>query len=226
MFRSDPQAARAVAGSAQARLPAAAHGFSLIELLIVVGILGLLSAVLLPSLFETGEAAKVQQTQVLLQSTLGPCIDEFKGTAGYYPPDNLQPREPDAKVTWKTDNGRNTGSESLLVFLGQTMKFHDSLKAVARVNTDGDQHGANIKAFDTTERMEFADAWGTPIVYFEKTNMDKPQMVVPADDLEPQKVTPKKRADGVVLGRNTYQLLSAGPDRTFGTADDISWPEN
>ena len=221
MFRSDPKAARPAA-----RFPAAARGFSLIELLIVVGILGLLSAVLLPNLFEFGETAKLKQTRALLQVNLGPSIDELKGAGGTYPPDNLQPREPDAKVAWKTDNGRNTGSESLLVFLGQTMKFHEALKAVPLVNTDGDQHGANIKAFDTTERMEFADAWGTPIVYFEKTNMDKAQLVVPADDLEPQKVTPKKRDDGVVLGRNAYQLLSAGPDRTFGTADDISWPEN
>lgn len=207
-------------------LEAPASGFSLIELLIVVGILGLLSAVLLPSLLESGETAKIQQTQTMLQATLAPCIDEFKGSLGYYPPDDLRPREPDAKTNWKADNGRNTGGESLLVFLGQTTKFVSQLQPVARVNTDNDSHGANIKAFDTTDRMEFADAWGTPIVYFEKTNMDKPQMVVPADDLEAVKVVPKKRADNVVLGRNSFQLLSAGPDRTFGTADDISWPDN
>jgi prepilin-type N-terminal cleavage/methylation domain-containing protein len=206
------------------RAPAA--GFSLIELLIVVGILGLLSAVLLPTLLETGETAKIQQTQTLLQATLAPCIEEFKGSLGYYPPDDLRPREPDAKTSWKADNGRNTGGESLLVFLGQTTKFVAQLQPVARVNTDNDTHGANIKAFDTSDRMEFADAWGTPIVYFEKTNMDKPQLVVPGEDLDAVKVVPKKREDNVVLGRNSFQLLSAGPDRTFGTADDISWPDN
>lgn len=205
---------------------APASGFTLIELLIVVGILGLLSAVLLPTLLETGETAKIQQTQTLLQATLAPCIEEFKGSLGYYPPDDLRPREPDAKTNWKADNGRNTGAESLLVFLGQTTKFVAQLQPVVRVNADNDAHGANIKAFDTSDRMEFADAWGTPIVYFEKTNMDKPQLVVPGEDLDAVKVVPKKRADNVVLGRNSFQLLSAGPDRTFGTADDISWPDS
>ena len=216
-----PLARRPLAGCT----PAA--GFSLIELLIVVGILGLLSAVLLPTLLkETGVTAKIQQTRTVLQATLAPCIEEFKGTLGYYPPDDLRPREPDAKTNWKADNGRNTGGESLLVFLGQTMKHRAQLEPVARVNTDSDSHGANIKAFDTNDRTEFADAWGTPIVYFEKTNMDKPQLVVPGEDLDAVKVVPKKREDNVVLGRNSFQLLSAGPDRTFGTPDDISWPDN
>ena len=207
------------------RLPGST-GFTLIELLIVVGILGLLSAVLLPRVFEVSETAKMEATAALLRSPLGSCIQDFYNSHGYYPPDDLRPREPDAKVAWKGDNNRNTGSESLLTFLAQSLKYESQLKGVRRVNTDGDQHGTMQKLFDSSEREEFADAWGTPIVYFEKTNMDKGQMAVVEPDGDAVKVMPRRRADNVVLGRNSYQLLSAGPDRTFGTADDISWPDN
>lgn len=201
-------------------------GFTLIELLIVIGILGLLSSILLPSLFETSETAKASATETLLRSPLGTCIDDFRNTNGYYPPDDLRPREPSAKTNWKTDNGRNTGGESLLAFLGQTLKYESQLRSVTRVNTDNDDHGAVIKAFDSSERSEFADAWGTPIVYFEKSNIDKPQMVVLAPDSDPVKVVAKRRSDNVPHGRNSFQLLSAGPDQTFGTADDLCWPDN
>ena len=46
----------------------------------------------------------------------------------------------------------------------------------------------------------------------------------PADGEQVQ-VKPKRRADNVVYG-NRFQLLSAGRDRTFGTDDDLAWPEN
>lgn len=206
------------------RIPAS--GFTLIELLIVIGILGLLSAILLPQLFETSEQAKATATETLLRAPLGTCIDDFKQTNGYYPPDDLRSREPQAKTNWKTDNGRNTGAESLLVFLGQTLKYESQLRGVARVNTDNDDHGALIKAFDSSERAEFADAWGTPIVYFEKSNIDKPQMVVLAPDTDPVRVVAKRRSDNVPYGRNSFQLLSAGQDQVFGTPDDLSWPDN
>lgn len=201
-------------------------GFTLIELLIVVGILGLLSAILLPRVFEVSETAKAEAVAAQLRSPLGQCVTDFYNSNGYYPPDDLRPRDPNAKVAWKSDNGRNTGSESLLAFLAQTLKYQSQLQGVTRVNTDGDQHGTVQKLFDTSDREEFADAWGTPIVYFEKTNMDKGQMVVADPDGDAVKVMPRRRADNVVLGRNSFQLLSAGPDKTFGTADDISWPDN
>ena len=75
-------------------------------------------------------------------------------------------------------------------------------------------------------RYEVADAWGTPLVYFSKLNMTKPQQVVPGLGEPVVSVKARKRDDGSYFGQRRFQLLSAGADLKFGTDDDIVWPSN
>lgn len=204
------------------------NGFTLIELLIVIGIIGTLAAVLLPRILDTDQAAKQTETEALMLQLSTAC-KKFETKFGYYPSDDLRYLRKGAGPAWKTDNGQNTGIESLLVMVSQSTKGGTNLSGMRdkMTNTDADKHGAPYPLLDDmTERMEIADGWNTPMVYFTKLNMKKSQLVVPAVDEAPVRVKARRREDGSYYGAKRFQILSAGRDLTFGTDDDISFPSN
>ena len=207
---------------------AAARGFTLIELLIVISIIGLLAVVLLPRVVSTTNAAKEDATRALMLRLSVGC-EQFAREHGYYPPDDLKNPETPGKMAWKPDNGQNTGIESLVAFLSQSRRDGADLSDLGEKqlsNTDKDDHGAELPMLNRRkDRCEVADAWGTPLVYFSKSGIDKQQMVaVQEGDTLPAKA--KKRDDGRAFGDGKYQILSAGKDTIFGTDDDLVWPNN
>jgi prepilin-type N-terminal cleavage/methylation domain-containing protein len=201
-------------------------GFTLVELLIVIGIIGLLAVVLLPGILETEGAAKATATQATMLQLKTGC-ETFARKHGYYPPDDLKSPEAQGASAWKPDNGLNTGIESLVVFLSQSRQDGIDLSELSDhfTNTDKDDHGVDLPVLRRRDRIEIADAWGRPFAYFGKFGMDKTQQVaMPEQDALPARA--KKRADGTHLGAGKFQLLSAGKDGIFGTDDDLSWPED
>ncbi|MFN3240533.1 MAG: type II secretion system protein [Planctomycetota bacterium] len=204
------------------------RGFTLIELLIVIAIIGTLAAVLLPRVLDTRGAADQAATEARMLQ-LKNAIEKFERVNGTYPSDDLKYLRANKKPTWKADNGKNTGIESLVVMLSQNKKDGTSLADLgdALINTDEDSHGEALPLLDGMRgRYEVADGWGTPMAYFSKLNIDKPQQVVPAVGEAAVTVKAKKREDGSYYGQRKFQLLSAGPDLDFGTDDDVVWPSN
>jgi len=199
-------------------------GFTLIELLIVIAILATLVTVLMPAILGADDAAKETATETTMMRIEEGC-KRFAQEHGYFPPDDFKSPEAGDKTSWKSDNGQNTGIESFVAFCSQSRRDGMEMGDLKLTNSDKDQHGVDLPMLHTKERMELADAWGTPFAYFGKFGMEKAQSVVSPEDELAMPATAKRRPDGT-FHAGKYQILSAGKDKIFGTPDDLVWPKN
>lgn len=201
-------------------------GFTLIELMIVIAILGLLAGVLLPNILGASDAAGETETEAMFVR----CETAAKSYArkhGYFPPADLKHPERGKQPKWKGDNGQNTGIESFVAFVSLARSGGTDFSDLGDklCNTDGDQHGVEQPLLNRKDRVEIADSWGTPLAYFTKFSMQGETTVTGTDGV-PQTVSARKNERGEPFGAGKWQFLSAGKDRTFGTDDDLCWPRN
>lgn len=207
-------------------------GFTLMELMIVIALIGILVVAFFPSLagaLGRGDEAETKARMLGVKAM----IDAYEKVYGGYPPDDFSTFG-GQEFQLGTDNGKNSGIESLVMHLSQDARgggrLDDHLDWLA--NTDGDKAAQTIPLLGTTEKYEVVDAWGMPFAYFSGTSGSRyegrQRIVAPpvgSTEGREQVALPWKTADGVHLGRRSYQLISAGPDSEFNTPDDIVIPE-
>ena len=196
-------------------------GFSLIELLAVVLIVGLLFAVLLPNLLSSKDAVNSKMTRTWLDQVSAE-VSSYARAKGDFPPSTF-PRKLDPKPS-KT----NMGVESLLIALmpadGSYLAGGDYDDRLG--NTDGDDSKTPHTRFASSEVFELCDHWGNPIVYLHRRDYERGGTYVTyseelAEWIEEKVVAAINPTTGSPYRQDTFQLISAGPDGQFGTADDI-----
>ncbi|MEZ5978142.1 MAG: prepilin-type N-terminal cleavage/methylation domain-containing protein [Planctomycetota bacterium] len=206
-----------------ARITASARaGFTLVELLAVMLILGLLLAILVPNLLTSQEATQINATRSKL-ALLASTIDAYEHEKGSYPPSHY-------RTEWGVaPNELNVGVECLVLSLwSNNWDAGGQISADELQNTDGDRSAGTLSDLGTSELMEFVDPWGQPIAYFESGDYGTDQRYLCLDEnnqITEQIVRARKNERiGRYLAHGKYQLVSAGPDGRFGTDDDVVHP--
>jgi prepilin-type N-terminal cleavage/methylation domain-containing protein len=201
-------------------------GFTLIEMLAVILILGILATILLTQLASTREAAEVSATRAFLIELSG-VIDAYEHERGDYPPSSFASEQ-------GVDNaGTNVGVEALVVALFSrrwNAAGHGDALAERLENVDRDTSGLALTDFGNRNLLELVDAWKNPIAYLHHRDYEtrgRPYLTLVPEtgeeiQTEPRALRQSDERTGLYVNATRYQLLSAGPDGAFGTEDDVT----
>lgn len=210
------------------RRDVASSGFTLVEILVVVAIIGLLAGLILPSLMSAGGKAKITETSFLIEKITA-ALQTYEHDWGDYPPTSL-------KHYGAFTNNINDGIESLVVHLADKSKgtpyFEPEEKHLA--NLDKDDIPASFPVnwyFGDRQAREIMDSWGNPLVYFHNRDYASPK-----SHMRTYKLASGRSRRGFAPGKSkktatyhswsSYQIWSVGPngENENGEGDDIvSW---
>jgi prepilin-type N-terminal cleavage/methylation domain-containing protein len=199
------------------------RGFTLIELLAVLAILGLLMSVAVLGLGKFKDRGYMAQTQATMQQVEN-SITLYTTKFGAPPPDTLAELQPPVR-----GDSVNENCEALYCALhSKTFAEGASFDEKYLCNTDGDSTSTQYHRDGVAFLFEFKDGWDNPIAYFVPRHYGKQFTVrmsnLPKDATETDQVVTAQKSEktGVWAKPDSYQLISAGPDRVFGTADDVT----
>ncbi len=204
-----------------------AKGFTLIEILIVIGILAMLFVALMPMITGAEAQEKISRTK----ATIAAMVEAANGYErqrrfGDYPPDDFRDTSGTLEIT--RGNGTNVGIESFMFFVNRADSQDPAFpKSDDRSigNTDNDNGKPMIAKLERPERVEILDAWGNPFAYFHHRNYTVEQnyrLSEEAGDLDEAEQPVQAWKDGNrYLNLKTFQIFSAGPDGVYNTSDDV-----
>lgn len=206
----------AAATSSAGRPSRRARGFTLLELMIVLVIVGILMAYLLISGGSLFGNARVSEARIRLRA-LAAIVEEFRTAEGRFPDDRLP--------AGAAANDINSGAEALFLALFDPAWSGSRPDQDWLVNTDGDESRKALTILPSRELFEIGDPWHNPIAYFENLHYEQEGTVLAGEeeDYEEQQVHARRHpVTSGWLEPGRFQLVSAGLDGRFGTADDLA----
>lgn len=204
------------------------RGFSFIEILIVMAIIGVLAAGATVAITMWNKRAPIFATEKTLSKTKL-YIDDWKQSFGMYPPSEVTRLHTVAGQGPKAstpENKINAGIESIYQALyWQGFNKDPEWGEDELSNTDEDALKKGINKHQTTDLMEIRDAYGHPLVYFQKDDYDVAfnagGVAYMNGELDEFEARPYKREDGTYYNPGSFQIWSVGADGEPNTDDDI-----
>src|SRR3972149_5437 len=137
-------------------------GFTLIEMLVVIVIIGILTALVMSGIMKAGESSKIQATRAIAKQ-ISAGLDSYQNRFGDYPPTSLEA----FKVILPNDI--NNGIETLVACLatnngGPFYQFDESFL----MNSDGDFQKALLETGKSSlsHSIGSSDPHNTVFIYF------------------------------------------------------------
>jgi prepilin-type N-terminal cleavage/methylation domain-containing protein len=194
-------------------------GFTLLELLAVLVILGILMVILVPRLSKAGEIAEERLTRVFL-TELDAAIGEYEHPFGDYPPSRF------LEEWGAPPNPTNLGAETLVLSVWSPKWTGTTLSPDRLVNLDDERTKKALATFPKPDLVELRDNWDNPIAYFHRRDYGRRDAYVTKDPqtgevIDSTITAARDDVTGLYRNPNRYQLISAGLDGAFGTEDDI-----
>jgi len=198
--------------------PRASRGFTLIEILVVIAIIGLLMSILVVSLGRQAEAGRIAECRARLEQ-IKLLAESYSDRVGDYPPSHL------GVLGVKENNRINEGIEAFVAALKASSYAGRRPEEGWLANTDGDKDDS-LKLVDGSHALlELVDPWDNPIVYIANGDYRDEFVYRFGAGSTSEDITLRAAINpltGAPQQFDSFQLLSAGPDGQPGTDDDIA----
>ena len=172
--------------------------FTILEVIVVIGIIAILASLLFPALFAHLEGARINETKAQLRILEG-ALSQYQREFGDYPP--------------SSGAGDNAGIETMLACLRTTERGGPFVRehVIERWLADTDGDG----------RQELVDPWKTPWIYFHPMHYTAGAVHCRSEEKRFE-VEPVKKGDSF-LNLTHYQLWACGQNKTSesGQGDDV-----
>jgi prepilin-type N-terminal cleavage/methylation domain-containing protein len=204
-----------------------ASGFTLLEILIVVVIIGVLASLVLIGVTYAIKTSKISNTQAMIGTIQG-ALDNYHTRWRDYPPSSLAEYR-----GIRVPNDTNNGVESLVASLSSKQKggiLYQPPSQEMYQNSDEDELPRNPTESYLTEAgayplLEYMDFFGKSLLYMHHKDYARPGAGTTAYKLElggeEKQFKPAKGAGSSWAMPDKFQLYSAGPDGEPGTEDDV-----
>jgi len=195
-------------------------GFSLVELLVVVSIIGILAVIVVPNVQENLRRAKIAKTKALI-SSLSFAIISYKNDYGKYPP-SYNPQKLYISLTEKGKTPYEADSdEQLIIHQGDSLWINPDRPSDDRRDRIMSRLGIPTDARSAqSDDYVFIDAWGNTIYYISsedynpggRTDFRSAHNAIPLDKACAYEMRDGKRYKP--FKPTTFQIISFGPDGT------------